>query len=314
MRSTTPGLLLLATLAACGEPVPAPPAGDPWSPEVAATTPSGPAVPLRASRSPRDAFRTTGTIAYRQTVSGTTGPVRRPADRRVDGVVDLRVRTEGVAGGPLTTVVDGRLETVDRSPGAGDRRRVAPLTLRFEHDGKGGAVHRTIRLEAPADVKDALEVLQAAWTDRFRLPATEVRVGEAFPPTDVLDLDEALRRPLYFLFVRRAQQGDPVGAPIEGSAWVEARETFGGTEVLRTRFAAVHAYEGDTDVPPPTKDNVRIGWRGVVEGVVRVAVDGGWARTFDMARRRRVSYRTHDLDYVVEVEGRAALESVREGP
>jgi hypothetical protein len=191
---------------------------------------------------------------------------------------------------------------------------VAPLTLRFEHDGKGGAVHRTIRLEAPSDVKDALEVLAAAWTDRFRLPATEVRVGEAFPPTDVLDLDDALRRPLYFLFVRRAQQGDPVGAPIEGSAWVEARETFGGTEVLRTRFAATHAYEGDTDVAPPTKDNVRIGLLGVVEGVVRVAVDGGWARTFDMARRRRLSYRAHDLDYVVEVEGRATLESVREGP
>jgi len=160
-------------------------------------------------------------------------------------------------------------------------------------------------------VKDALEVLAAAWTDRFRLPATEVRVGEAFPPTDVLDLDDALRRPLYFLFVRRAQQGDPVGAPIEGSVWVEARETFRGTDVVRTRFAATHAYEGDTDVAPPTKDNVRIGWLGVVEGVVRVAVDGGWARTFEMARRRRLSYRAHDLDYVVE--SRAAPRSSPSG-
>ena len=317
MRPSIPALLLLVALASCGDAPPAAPARDPYAPDVVATTPSGPPVEVTFTEAAGDVFRTTGTLRYRRVVTGKAGPGLSPSEFVLEGTVDLRARTESGDAGKLTVVVEGRLETVELAAGTGGRRRdprVDPLTLRFERDAKGRAVHRSIRLTAPAAIHEALEVLQAAFTEPLRFPSRQVRVGQWFPPMDVLDLDQAMRRPLFFLFVRRAQMGQPVGAPIEGRVWIEAREAFGGTDVLRSRFAVTHAFEGDTDVPKPTKDNVAVGYRAAVEGTVRTAVAGGWARTFDMTRRRRVSYRAADLDYAVEFEGRATLETVREAP
>jgi hypothetical protein len=317
VRPFVPGLLLLVALASCGDAPPAAPARDPYAPEVAATAPSGPPVEVTFTQAAGDAFRTTGTLRYRRVVTGKAGPGLSPSELVLEGTVDLRSRTESGDAGTLAVVVEGRIETVELAAGPGARRRdprADPFLLRFTLDEKGRAVHRSIRLTAPASIHEALEVLQAAFTEPLRFPTSEVRVGQWFPPMDVLDLDQAMRRPLFFLFVRRAQMGQPAGAPILGRVWIEAREEFGGTDVVRTRLAVTHAFEGDTDVPKPTKDNVVVGYRAAVEGTVRTAIAGGWSRTLDVTRRRRVTYRATDLDYAVEFEGRATLETVRESP
>jgi hypothetical protein len=137
-------------------------------------------------------------------------------------------------------------------------------------------------------------------------------VGEGFAPGDVMFLDDALRRPLWFLFQNRAAAGETVGAPIRGRVWVEARETFGGDDVLRLRVALTHAYDADADPKATAKDATHVTWTAAMEGVYRIALDGGWARPQDLATRRRVRFASREFDYEVDVEGRTVLETTRE--
>jgi hypothetical protein len=315
MLRARPAWILAAALSACGDAPPAPAKGDPWSPRIEDTSPTG--APVRVAKSPAagTSYRTKGTFSHRRVFTGTRfgdkfpGGAPPPVDER--GTFEARWRVEKGPEGDLGTVLDGTIALAGAtSPTPAEAKRIS---LRFRHDPKGGAVHRTIRFEAPG-LAEGLEALAGGFTDPFGFPSGEARVGERFLPEDVFGLEEPLKRTLHFLFLRRAQAGQSAVAPIEGRAWVEARERVRGVDVLRTRLVAVHRFEGDMDPPPATKDDVRIAYLAVVEGTVRWAVDGGYAATFEQARRRRISFRARDLDYQVESESRAAFETTRDGP
>ena len=306
------GLLgLLASVGGCGGEEPPTP---PKAPPAKAVGPAGPVeqgLRLRGGPAAGDVFRSRGTLSFHTDVAGRFGAEHPLPSRRVEGAVEAERKVTARAEGGLSSTVTGRLVLKVRVADAAPTDREVPFTLTYDEGPDGGAVHRSIQLQVDKELAPALETLQGAFTDRFAPPARPLRVGDGFPPQDVLFLDDLLRRPLFFLFQRQASEGKAVGAPFVGRAWVEAREAYEGEDVIRLRVSLTHAYEGETDPGVPSTKNVRITWWAAVEAVRRIAVDGGWARTHDFDVRRRLRYVGSDLDYTVETEGHTIFDTTR---
>lgn len=298
-------LCLLAC--ACGPKADGPGSSDPYQPKISRPALSGEPVTVRRTRTAGQVFRSKGTTSQRRVARGRFGAQPIPPDRTFSGNVEATRRVTLGEKGQLVSRIEGKVDGVATMGAAAPKPILVAFTLTFEEEPAGGAVHRSIKFDAPTGDATDFETLAAAFTDRFSLPEKGIRVGEDLNFTEVMQLDESLRRPLFFLFQESARRGKPANAPIEGSVWVQGREKIGTDDVLDVRIVLMHAYADETLDPPTDPRNVRIDYRAAIEGRRAVVLDGGWTRDQDVAVRRRIAYRATDFDYTVEVEGRTAL-------
>jgi hypothetical protein len=314
-------MLVLASLAcagssACGEDArtpspPAAPTSDPYAPPIPIPPVSGEPMTVRHDLSGGLVLRSTGTLAFRFTASGSFGKTAKQPSRSLEGTVDLVRRVEPLGGAQHSTVT-GTLALASRVEGAPPVPTTVPFKLSFDEDGRGGAIRRTIRVSASGVELSDLEGLQRAFTDRFAPPDRSVRVGDRFTPAEGMDVEDPLKRTVFLLFRRSLAGGTPMVPAPTGAVWAAAREGSGADVAVVLRAAIAHFHEGDTDPPPLPKENVHIVYEAAIEGTRNVVLDGGWASAHDVTLRRRIRFTSADADYTVEVEARTALTTKRE--
>lgn len=308
-RRVLPALLLLAAVATAfvvlrRTPVAPPPVEEPvWTVSPPPDAPAG--APFVLGRAPRpETVRWKGTFSYDQVPSGNFGAEPTKPRRALAGTFTAVEATSGPASARATGV-DATFELEDRDPSAVSARRAFHARLSFTRDPAGGVVHRSIRLEAPAEVRTELELFQAAWAGRFSLPVPAVRVGQRIPIEDAIDVDDLLHRPLLFLFKERAAIGGPVNAPAEGGVWIASKtEDAGGGSVL-LRVALTHAHAGENG--PKGRGAVGIDYRARLEGERAFDLGDGRVTSHELSLARRMRYTAAGLDYVILVRSKIAM-------
>lgn len=273
-----------------------------WSVSPPADQPRGEAFRvIRASSSP--AARWKGTYTFEQSATGRFGGERTIPSRLLTGTFSATEAMSGPADAE-EGAVDASFDFDEGGP-ASPTKRLFHAKLSFMKGADGLVVHRSIHLDAPPDVTDALEVFQFAWTQRFFPPDRPIRAGERLAIDDCVELDDAFRRPLWFLFKDRAAKSGPVSEPVEGGAWIETRE--GGMDgVARLRAALTHAHTGPTGPEGPSA--VLVDYRAVLDGDRTIGLADGMTRRHALMLARRIHYTSRDLDYVVVVRGEISME------
>ena len=323
IRRRRAALLVLAAvavgafLALSRWPLGAPPAGLPpleepvWTVAPPPDAPTG--APLVLGRAPRPAIvRWSGTFSYDEAPSGRFGPSssdRSKPPRALSGTFTAVEATTGPASA-RETVVEGTFALEDVVWSAAPTPRSFKARLAFTRDPVGAIVHRSIRLDAPADVLVPLELFQAAFAERFVPPAPAVRVGQRIPIDDAIDVDDLLKRPLLFLFKERAAFDGPVNAPAEGGAWIASKDgdADGGSVVMKV--ALTHAHAGENG--PKGARAVHVDYRAKLEGERTFALADGRVTRHELSIARRIRYATPDLDYTILVRSRIAM--AEDGP
>jgi len=141
--------------------------------------------------------------------------------------------------------------------------------LSFTRDPSGAVVHRSIRLDAPADLSVPLELFQAAFAQRFALPMPRSAWGAA-PDRRRDRRGRSSEAPLLFLYKERAAISGPVNAPVEGGVWIGLEARGRGRRDAVMKVALTHAYTGENG--PKDARAVTIEYRAKLEG----------ERTFDL--------------------------------
>jgi hypothetical protein len=116
---------------------------------------------------------------------------------------------------------------------------------------------------------------------------------------------------MWELFQKGHPERPAVVEPVEGRAWVAARETHDGDDVLVVRTAFNHAHEAEAG--PVGRGAVHVGYAAAERGTRRVAVRDGLTRTHDLVLRRRLRARGEGFDYTVDTLEEVVLETAR-GP
>ena len=295
-----------AVLAAPRTPAPAQPAPADEPAFAVSPPPSAPTgAPFVLGRAPRpERVRWKGTFSYEAAPSGRFGPEPAKPGRRLAGTFAAVETTTGPASA-RETAVEAAFELEDAVPPAAARKRSLRARLSFARDAGGNVVHRSIRLDAPADVQTELELLQAAFAGRFSLPVAAVRVGERLPIEDVVDVDDLLHRPLLFLFRDRAVATGPVNAPAEGGAWVASRTADEGGERVVLKLALTHAFAGENG--PKGSKAPNVDYRAKLEGERAFDVADGRVTRHELSLVRRIRFAAPAFDYVVVVRSRIAM-------
>lgn len=274
-----------------------------WTVNPPASAPQGDA--FRIGRAPSPAVvRWRGTYSYEQSTSGRFGTENTIPTRTLAGSFTAIESSSG----PLDSEsgsVDATFDMEETIQSVKPAKRAVHAKLSFDRGADGTVVHRSIRLDAPPDVKVDLEVFQYVWTQRFSVPKRPVRVGERLPIDECLDLDDAFRRPLWFLFKERAAKAGPISEPVEGGVWIESKdEALGGS--VRVRALLTHAHVGVNG--PDGPNAVRIDYRAVLDGDRTIGIADGSLRRHALTLARRIRYSSRDLDYAVVVRAKISME------
>lgn len=279
-----------------------------WAVSPPADAPTG--APFVLGRAPRpEVVRWSGTFSYGQAPSGRFGPEAPKARRALAGTFTALEATTGPASA-RETVVKADFALEDAAPPAAPATRRFEARLSFVRDARGAVVHRSIRLDAPAEVLTQLELFQAAFAQRFGPPPQAVRTGARIPIDDAIDVDDLLKRPLLFLFKERAPIDGWVNAPAEGGVWVVGRTGEGGAGRATLAVALTHAHAGENG--PKGANAVRVDYRAKLEGRRTFDLADGRVTAHELSIARRIGYASHDFDYAVLVRSR--IEMAEDGP
>lgn len=252
--------------------------------------PVTPATALRAG----DAFRGRGSFSYRREAAGTFGPAPRIAARVVGGTFVSTRRVSAAPDGRLTVAVEATLSIAGTTP------REARLAFSFPDGVPGPMSTKEARLEVEDDLKEAVEPIVAAFTQKTPLPPGAVRVGDSFAPRDALDL-EPMRRQVFQLFAYRTRGV----APVEGLVWVEGLLERPAGDALDVRVLLHHEQEGP--VTEPGKPEIATAYEGVERARASIGIADGAPRDVEESTLRRLHVVGKDLDYRVEVALAASL-------
>jgi hypothetical protein len=146
------------------------------------------------------------------------------------------------------------------------------------------------------------------WTAPPLLAGRPVRVGEAIPAEEAVDL-EPWRRMLWMVFRAYDPSRPSPGARLEGGVLVEGREDFEGEPVVALRTTLRQEHVGETG--PRGPKGIRTEYAARYEARDRLAARDGLRRTHDASRWHRFRYAADDFDYAVDVWERTSLRTTR---
>lgn len=276
------------------------------------SSPTGPAIDVRADRPAGLSFRTKGSFRWVVRAEGRFGTMEPKPSRAVSGTVDATgTVAAGKDPGTTRTTVEGTIEYEDVRGREAAVARTAKFHLEFDGDGKGAAVHRTIDMRVPADLKDGLEIVQSCWTGRMPLVGRSVHVGEVVAPEQGIDTDPLRRRAWFAFYPWDPANVPPIMNPL-GGVWVEARDASGGEDAILVR---AHLHQGQTNPVTTKAGTLTVGYGSVEVGAFRLAVADALPLAYEVSILG--SFRVQGgegekaLDYTVKTFERADLTTTR---